>query len=178
MKTTSIPALALALALGTVHCAAPSEGGQPTEAALESARLETAEGPALLGGVGSWKGQGVVHDMSGARIADFDVTLERKMVGTVLRTDGQIAMPGGQRVDFWQEAEGRDPSGFRLTSNRGAGGGRCFSNGMCQTLEVAGTKSFATTLVVDGPTRVRLLTTSLEDGKPVGFTEQRLSKQH
>ena len=63
-------------------------------------------------------------------------------------------------------------------TNRGKGGGYCFSEGVCQTYEDAGDgKAFSTTLIVDGPNRLRLLTTELLHGKAVRFMRQTLVKR-
>jgi hypothetical protein len=63
-----------------------------------------------------------------------------------------------------------------LVSDRGSGGGRCFSNGLCQFYEqVPGGHAFATTLSKDSANRMRLLVTELDAGKAVRFYEETIA---
>ncbi len=133
----------------------------------------------ITDGLGKWEGSGTAFEISGKDLGGFTVSLTRKSLGTAkVRTDGKVKLAGGQEIAFWQEFEDYGPSGFTLVSNNGAGGGRCFANGMCQTFEQrADGHAFATTIVKDGADRVRIVVTELVQGKAVGFFQQTLLKK-
>ena len=94
------------------------------------------------------------------------------------RADGKVTLGDGQTIVFWQEYEAWAAGGYRLTSTNGSGAGRCFSNGMCQSYEQRSDgHAFATTVVGDGPDKVRVLVTELDKGQAVRFIEQTLTKK-
>jgi hypothetical protein len=95
-----------------------------------------------------------------------------------VRADGKVTLGPGREVTFWQETEDRGASGFRVVTNNGAGGGTCFTNGICTTYEEReGGHAFATTLVKDAPGKIRMLTTELENGRAVRFYQQSLTRK-
>ena len=178
--------LALALVASTAACTAPestatgdaeprpvaSSAPQPTAAPAAEGRANTADS------LGAWEGTGVASDASGKELGGFTVALVRRSVGPQkTRTEGNVTLEGGRVVEFWQETEGGGARGYRLVSNNGQGGGRCFDNGLCQTYEErAGGQAFATTIVRDGD-RMRLLVTELDKGQAVRFMHQTLTKK-
>lgn len=130
-------------------------------------------------GLGTWDGSGVVTEIGNKHVGEFTAVVTRSARGDgVVRTDGTIRTADGRELTFWQEKTDRGNGAFQLVSDKGAGGGCCFANGMCQSLESKdGGHAFASTLVMDGPDRVRLLITELENGKAVRFYAQRLVKR-
>lgn len=176
--------LALALVASTAACAAPTTGdaeprpaaapAQPAPPAAAAAEARTDS----VDGLGAWEGSGVASDASGKELGGFTVTLIRRSVGPQkTRTEGKVTLEGGRVIEFWQETEGSAARGYRLVSNNGRGGGRCFDNGLCQTYEErASGQAFATTIVRDGD-RMRLLVTELEKGQAVRFMHQTLTKK-
>jgi hypothetical protein len=129
--------------------------------------------------LGSWEGTGNTSDASGKDLGVFTVSLTRKSSGNAkVRADGKVTLANGQQITFWQEFEDHGPNGFRLVSNHGAGGGHCFTNAMCQTYEErADGHAFATTIAKDGPDKLRILVTELDQGKAVRFSQQTLLKK-
>lgn len=130
-------------------------------------------------GLGVWEGSGTASEASGKDLGAFNVTVTRKLVSTGhVRADGIVLLANHQRIDFWQEFEHKGPHAFRITSNHGSGGGRCFENGLCQSLEQsADGRAFATTIAPDGTNRIRVLITELNQGQPVRFYQQTLTKK-
>jgi hypothetical protein len=189
MKNAAL--LLLPFALSAAHCADPASPdpgpagaeappaptGQPGEGGGPGGR--TASPPAseldLMSGLGTWAGRGVSHDRAGESLGAFEISLERRAVGAIVRTEGTVTLGDGRRIPFWQELEPRE-SGFRLRSEHGEGGGRCFGNGMCQTFEVKGDDAVATTIAMDGADSIRVLVTELSRGVAVRFAEQALHK--
>jgi hypothetical protein len=129
--------------------------------------------------LGTWEGTGTAAEAAGRDLGAFTVSLVRRSVGTGrVRADGKVTLASGQEIVFWQEYEDHGANGFRLTSNNGNGGGRCFTNAMCQTYETrADGHAFATTIATDGADKWRILVTELDHGKAVRFFQQTLSKK-
>jgi len=129
-------------------------------------------------GLGTWQGAGTASEVSGKDLGAFTVTVTRKLLSDGhVRADGIVMLANHQRIDFWQEFENKGPHAFRIKSNHGTGGGRCFENGLCQSLEQSSDgHAFATTIAPDGTNRIRVLITELEQGQPVRFYQQTLTK--
>lgn len=183
MKTTTF------FALSVVLCAACSQGSDgtqtnPSASASRPAQASAADrpadpvGPSADQGVGTWEGTGESHDVSGRDLGAFKITLTRVADGPdKVRSDGKVTLADGRQITFWQETERKDSTGFRLTSSRGSGGGRCFSNGMCTMYEARDTQAVATTIVKDAGGALRVLVTELDNGAAVRFHAQTLLKK-
>jgi hypothetical protein len=130
-------------------------------------------------GLGTWEGSGVATDPGGTQTSPFTVTMVRKSIGNgVVRADGTIHMGDGKQIAFWEEHTDRAGGGCKVTSSMGTGGGRCFSNHMCQYYADRGDgHAFATTVSADGADKIRVLVTELEAGKAVRFYAQSLVKK-
>src|SRR5262249_54155278 len=131
------------------------------------------------GGLGTWEGSGVMTEAGNKVIGSFDVTVTRTSLGGgKVRSDGKVRTGDGKEITFWQEKTDRGGGAFQLVSNNGSGGGCCFVNGMCQSLESNGTgQAFASTIVMDAPAKIRVLITELKDGHAVRFYAQSLTKK-
>ena len=130
------------------------------------------------GGLGVWEGSGVTFDGSGQEIGTFRVELTRKQVepNTVVM-EGTVFLPDGRTIPLKQKQVLQGNS-FSLETPRGRGGGACFGEGICQSYEDEGNgKAFAHTIALDGPNRMRLLITELENGKAVRFMRQVLTRK-
>jgi hypothetical protein len=133
----------------------------------------------MADGLGTWEGTGTAAEVSGKDLGAFNVAVTRTLVGNgKVRADGKVTLASGRVITFWQEFEEHGPKGFGLVSSNGAGGGQCFDNGMCTLYEQSPNgHAFATTLVKDGPEKLRVLTTELDKGQAVRFTQQTLQKK-
>ncbi len=129
---------------------------------------------------GEWDGTGLVRAVDGTDQGTFTIHMIRSaLTATKTRQDGEVTLPDGRKITFWQEMENHGGRGYSLVSNKGTGGGHCFSNAMCQFYEaVTGTsQAFATTVSLDGADKMRIVVTELDAGKAVRFIEQSLSKR-
>lgn len=133
----------------------------------------------MTDGLGTWQGSGHARNVQGTDLGRFDVVMVRKPLGPgKIRADGKVTLRDGQIIVFWHEYEDLQSGGYRLTSTNGSGAGRCFSNGMCQSYEQRSDgHAFATTIVEDGPDKIRVLVTELDKGQAVRFIEQTLTKK-
>ena len=139
-------------------------------------------GPAaagILDGLGQWEGSGTGYEVSGRDLGAFRVALVRKSIAQgKVRSEGKVILAHGQEVVFWQELEDHGSNGFGLVSSNGNGAGRCFANGLCESFERrADGHAFATTVVADGPDKVRIVVTELEQGRALRFFQQTLLKK-
>jgi hypothetical protein len=132
----------------------------------------------MMDGLGQWEGQGTRYDPAGRATADFTVELTRTAVGPrEVETRGKIKLSNGQVLPFESRVTLED-SGFVSASARGQGTGHCFGADFCYSYEQAGNgKASAMTIVIDGPDKIRILTTDLEHGRPVQYTRQALTKK-
>ena len=132
----------------------------------------------MMGGLGEWQGQGTRYDPAGRATGDFTVELTRTAVGPrEVQTRGKLELPNGQVLPFESKVTVHD-AGFVSESARGRGTGHCFGSDICYSYEQAGNgKASAMTIVIDGPDKIRILTTDLEHGRPVQYTRQVLTKK-
>jgi hypothetical protein len=145
---------------------------------LSAPRLAHADAAADEG-LGTWEGVGLATEVDGTVVGPFTVAITRRtLAGGGVRADGKIHTGNGKDIVFWQETIQRGGGRFKVTSNLGAGGGACFANGICQSLEQrADGHAFASTIAKDGPDKVRVLVTELKDGNAVRFYAQTLVKK-
>lgn len=132
----------------------------------------------MLDGLGQWRGQGTRYDSAGRATGDFTVELTRAAVGPrEVETRGKVMLPTGQVLPFESRITVND-SGFVSESGRGKGTGHCFGADICYSYENAGDgKASAMTIVIDAPDKIRILTTHLEQGRPVEYTRQLLTRK-
>ncbi len=135
-----------------------------------------ADGP---DGLGTWEGSGTTTEIDGKPSTPFTVVLTRSATTSgAVRADGKIKLSDGKEVVFWQETTEKPGGRFRLVSSLGAGGGCCFANGMCQSLEEREDgRGFASTIAKDGTDKIRVLVTELQGGRAVRFHAQTLAKR-
>jgi hypothetical protein len=131
-----------------------------------------------LGGIGTWRGSGTVFDTAGREVGSFKVELARTAVdANIVEAKGQVTFENGQRFPIEQRITSHGGNTFKLETPSGKGGGLCVGEGLCQSYEdVGGDKAYATTLVIDGRDRMRLITTELDHGRAVRFTRQALER--
>jgi len=131
----------------------------------------------VLDGLGRWSGSGSVHGADGKPLGDFRVELTRSAAGPGrVETRGTVTTGAGQVLPF-RSLITRTPDGFLTESERGQGQGSCLEPSVCHSyeLDAAGNGS-TSTILIDGPQRVRVLVTELEKGKPVRVIWQTLSQ--
>ena len=130
-------------------------------------------------GLGTWEGSGVTTEADGKAGGPFTVVITRSALGAgSVRADGKIRLGDGKEIGFWQETTDRGGGKYRLNSSLGTGGGCCFANGMCQSLEQRDDgHAFASTIAKDEPDKLRVLVTELKDGHAIRFHAQTLVKK-
>jgi hypothetical protein len=131
----------------------------------------------VLDGLGRWSGSGSVRGVDGKPLGDFHVDLTRSAAGPGrVETRGTVTTSAGQVLPF-RSLITRTPDGFLMESARGKGQGSCPDPSVCHGYELDAAGNGATsTILVDGPQRVRVLVTELEKGKPVRVIWQTLSQ--
>lgn len=137
--------------------------------ASASARAES-----VVGGVGNWKGEGVVYEMDGKEYP-FDIELGIvKLSDHDIRVEGKVLLPSGGTKEF-TEIMSDCGYGFTISSNLGMGRGRWLGEGLSQSyIEDTAGHAFATTMVRDGENERRVLVTELQNGQAVRFIRQKI----
>jgi hypothetical protein len=132
----------------------------------------------MLEGLGEWQGHGTRYALDGRAMGDFSVELQRTASGPhSVETRGKIKLATGQVIPFETRVTVAG-SGFVVESGRGKGSGHCFGADFCYIYEDSGNgRSSAMTIVIDGPSQIRIFVTELEGGKPVQFMRQALTKK-
>jgi|GEM_PF-3437509 len=131
----------------------------------------------ITDGLGQWKGTGATFDQTGHEGPAFTIELERSSPSAgIVDAVGKVTLADGHIIAIRQKTTVRG-NGFALETNRGNGGGHCFGAGMCSTYEDAGNEhGFATTIILDGDDKLRMLTTELDHGMPVRYFRQTLTR--
>jgi hypothetical protein len=138
-----------------------------------------ADGESSDQGVGTWEGSGQTTESSGKDSGSFTIALTRTSLGAgSVRSEGKLKTADGKEIVFWQQTTERGGGKYTIASSLGSGGGCCFSNGMCQSLETRSDGvAFASTVAKDGKDKIRVLVTELKDGHAVRFYAQTLVKK-
>jgi hypothetical protein len=127
-----------------------------------------------------WQGSGMVFGKDGRETTGFTIELRRTAVDErSTETKGTVVLGNGGTIPVYQRMTESDKgAGFRLDTNRGKGGGYCLGAGLCESYEDAGNgQAFATTTVVDGPDKLRLLVIELDHGQAVRYISQTLTRK-
>jgi hypothetical protein len=148
---------------------------------LLSAALLAQAAPAradLLQGLGEWRGSGSRFGADGQPAGDFSVELTRTALAPAsVQLRGKITLATGQVMPFEQRLT-RTNTGFVVESGQGKGKGFCFDDQLCYSHEdKGGGKTSATTMIIEGPNRVRILATDYVNGEPVQFIRQTLDRK-
>ena len=178
---TSLATLAFTLALAPGCASQDGAGPQPTPAPASSAApaADPVAAPNPLGGIGTWTGTGTTYSPGGEAFGDFTIELTRAAVDAqTVQAHGTITLEDGSVMTFDQTFTSDGGSTFRIESPRGQGGGVCLGDGLCQSYEDdGGGAGYATTMIVDGPDRLRVLVTQLQDGRAVRLVRQTLTRK-
>ena len=124
---------------------------------------------------GHWTGGGATYDAAGHEIDQFVISLVNTNPdpGTV-ESNAVITLAGGKTENYWQKITMRE-TGFTIETADGKGGGYCFGEGVCQSYVGDARHGVATTIIYDSQSAMRLLSTELDNGRPVHFIRQRLN---
>jgi len=137
--------------------------------------------PAWAGpeGLGHWQGAGTSYAPDGTELGDFTVDLERSAIDDhTVEVRGQVTLASGQVVSFNERQIMNSHGGYLTESHRGKGRGRCFAEDFCQEYQELGDdKARATTIVIDGPGKIRVLITELDHGRAMRFIRQALTRK-
>ena len=134
----------------------------------------------VIDSAGTWYGSGAVYSLEGKALGDYRVEMantltsprEMKSEITVTRLDGTLIQRLNQTIKDTDH-------GFTSDSEQGQGGGFCLGEGMCMSYVGSQTaRAFASTLVVDPPSALRILRTELQNGKAVQFYREKYVRIH
>lgn len=133
----------------------------------------------LNDGAGNWSGEGSNYDDQGHVVATYQVDLTNTALdANTLETSGKVTLSDGSTQSFWQLMRIADNGAFSIESESGKGGGRCFSEELCEAY-VAKTdkKGTAVSIVFDSTDSMRILGTDLDGRKVLAFTSEKLTRK-
>ncbi|MEQ1878703.1 MAG: hypothetical protein ABL958_18820 [Bdellovibrionia bacterium] len=132
---------------------------------------------ALAGETSSvWTGAGKVYDAKLNPLGAYKLKVESaKTAATERKTKVTVTLEsGGAQVYNCTHTDGA--KGWKSVCDNGNGGGFCLDD-LCQTYtEDENGRAFATTLIFDSEDEMRLMRTELQNGKPVRFFKEKISR--
>lgn len=129
-------------------------------------------------GTSVWKGEGALFGTNGTNQGEYELTVTNTKNGDVTESKIHIKTAEGSVIDMQCTNTAADNGSWSSQCNHGKGGGSCFGEGLCISyLDSGSGKAFATTVVMDGASDMRLLRTELQNGKAVRFFREKLRKQ-
>ena len=124
-----------------------------------------------------WEGAGSLFDVQGNTIGDYQLKVENSKDGNKTQSQVTITLPKGQIITENCSIT-NDEKGWKSECGPSKGGGQCLGEGLCISYEEDGTgKAYATTIVMDGPSDMRMLRTELQAGKAVRLYREKLHKK-
>ena len=125
-----------------------------------------------------WEGSGILFNEKVEQIGSYTLVVENTKTSRQIQSYVAVSLPDGkiikQQCLMTESKEGT----WNSKCDHGAGGGQCFGNGLCMSYEKDSKgKAYATTIIKDGNSDMRLLRTELQDGKPVHFFREKLHKR-
>jgi hypothetical protein len=125
-----------------------------------------------------WEGPGLLFDANGNPAGHYNVLVERTKSGNQVKSSITVKLPDGTTQQHQCLATESAENRWKSTCDHGKGGGSCFGDGLCISYEEDGNgKSYATTIIFDGPSQMRLLRTELRNGQAFRFFREKLYKR-
>ena len=125
-----------------------------------------------------WEGPGSLFDVQGNPLSTYSLVVENIKNGNQIQSNVTVTLPDGTIHKQQCLMTETSQDGWKSDCDHGKGGGHCFGEGLCISYEEDSTgKAYATTIVMDGPTDMRLLRTELQNGQAVRFFREKLHKR-
>lgn len=124
-----------------------------------------------------WEGSGTLFNLQADPVSDYQLVVENTK--SPLQTDSHVTVTLKDGTVIHQNCVHKDtPKGFQTTCDKSSGGGFCMGEGLCMSYvaDQAG-KAFATTIIKDGASDMRLVRTELKNGQAVQFFREKLHKK-
>lgn len=125
-----------------------------------------------------WEGPGSLFDAHGNLSGSYNLVVENTQTGNKIKSNVTVTLADGRvhKQQCLMTETGKDS--WESNCDHGKGSGHCFGEGLCVSYEENSTgKAYATTIVMDGPSDMRLLRTELLNGKAVQFFREKLHKR-
>lgn len=139
--------------------------------------IATLVSSAAFAGTDVWEGSGSLFDLQGQPAGDYQLVVENTTSGNEIQNLVTVTLADGSFKKL-QCIMTKSGDGWTSICDQGQGGGHCFGEGLCISYVADATgKAFATTIVMDGPSDMRLLRTELQNGQAVRFFREKLHKK-
>ena len=125
-----------------------------------------------------WEGPGSLFDVKGNPTSTYNLVVENTKNGNQIQSNVTVTLPNGTTQQQQCLMTETSQDGWTSKCDHGNGGGHCFGEGLCISYEEDSSgKAYATTIVMDGPSDMRLLRTELLNGQAVQFFREKLHKR-
>ncbi len=127
----------------------------------------------------SWSGTGALFDLHGKNLGNYTLAMENIKNNSDIQSQVIVSLADGKTLTYNCQIKKETPDSWSSQCDHGKGGGRCLGEGLCISYEKtteAGI-AFATTIIKDGPSDLRLLRTELQNGQAVKFFREKLHKK-
>ncbi|MBX9767182.1 MAG: hypothetical protein K2X47_07925 [Bdellovibrionales bacterium] len=132
----------------------------------------------LAGTPDIWEGDGALFEVHGKPAVTYHLVVENTKTADITNTNVTVTLPDGTAIKQQCVMTERTPGKWSSECDHGKGGGSCFGEGLCISYEEdAMGRAFATTIVMDGPSDMRILRTELQNGQATRFFREKLHKR-
>ncbi|MCB0412212.1 MAG: hypothetical protein KDD22_06780 [Bdellovibrionales bacterium] len=133
---------------------------------------------ALANPVETWEGDGALFGIDGSQLGTYNLVVENSKQGDKIDSLVTIALPDGSTHQEQCQITEKTSEQWVSQCSSGEGGGQCYGEGLCMSyVENGNGTAHATTIVFDGPSKMRLLRTELKDGQAVKIFREKLQKR-
>jgi len=152
--------------------------GEITMKTLILAMTLIASQHSFAGSTDVWEGPGSLFDVKGNATSTYNLVVENTKSGSQIQSNVTVTLPDGTTHKQQCLMTETSQDGWTSKCDHGNGGGPCFGGGFCISYVSNSTgKAYATTIVMDGPSDMRLLRTELQNGQAVQFFREKLHKR-
>ncbi len=125
-----------------------------------------------------WEGAGAYFDINGNQEGEYTLHLENVQQGDKVLSTATVTLSDGSSRKQQCLLSEMSPKGWSALCDNGNGGASCMGEGLCVSyVKNAAGIAYATTIVNDGPSNMRLLRTELRNEKAVRFFREKLVKK-
>ncbi len=125
-----------------------------------------------------WEGSGALFDLNGKANGTYVLVVENAKNDDKIQSNVTVTLPDVSVRKEQCLMTKTNNENWKFECNNGKGGGHCFGEGLCISyIETTEGKAYATTIVMDSSSEMRLLRTELKDGKAVRFFREKLHKR-
>lgn len=126
----------------------------------------------------TWEGNGTLFDQKGQAQGSYRLLVENTQQGNEIQNHVTVTLADGSVREENCQMTKREAGHWNMQCGNDRGGGSCLSEGLC--ISYVGNENgrgYATTIILDGPSEMRLLRTELQNGQALRFFSEKLHRR-